>query len=103
MILCIGQRFIVNKGISVLLPIAKWHLPIRQGELSSGTERENSVLLLICLVRRERNAFSLKRMQANRQMHGSNVSSYFLLANVGTRRTENNLPDRMNFLVIKYY
>lgn len=39
MILCIGQRFIVNKGISVLLPIAKWHLPIRQGELSSETER----------------------------------------------------------------
>lgn len=43
MILCIGQRFIVNKGISVLLPIAKWHLPIRQGEFSSGTETENSV------------------------------------------------------------
>lgn len=38
-----GQRFIVNKGISVLLPIAKWHLPIRQGELSSGTEIENSI------------------------------------------------------------
>ncbi|XP_076221723.1 uncharacterized protein LOC143174331 [Nomia melanderi] len=35
MILYIGQRFIVNKGISVLLPIAKWHLPIRQASIAT--------------------------------------------------------------------